>query len=93
MEQRRRDHNQRRGQSFSGGGLIYGPKHFAALAFQDHYLALLKLDLEALFLQGKLVQPGWARASRQGTDPLSIHELVRDLRNQAKVTYLSPHKL
>ena len=93
MEQRRRDHNQRRGQTLSGGGLIYGPKHFTAPAFQDHYLALLKLELEALLLQGKLVQPGWAKAARQGTGPLSIQELVRDLRNQAKVTYRLPFTL
>jgi hypothetical protein len=93
MDQRRRDHNQRRGHTLSAGGLVYGPQHFAAPAFQDHYLALLKLELEALFLQGELVQPDWARTARHGNVSHSIHELVRDLRNQATVTYRLPLKL
>ncbi|HKJ90838.1 MAG TPA: hypothetical protein VJ960_06860 [Oceanipulchritudo sp.] len=92
MDQRRRDHNQRRGQTLSAGGLIYGPRHFAAPAFQDHYLALLKLELEALLLQGDLVHPGWVGSALQGKVPPSIYELVRDLRNQAKVTYNLPVK-
>jgi hypothetical protein len=81
----RRAANQQRGEVLAAGGIIYGPRHFTARAFHDHSLALLKIELEALLLQGELRRPHWASPASMVTPITSLEPLLQELRDQAHI--------
>jgi len=89
-EERLGAHNQHRRDMLSSGGLVYGPRQFKALAFRDHSMALLKVELEALLLQGNLKLPEWATWEPGKPIPSTIEALVRALRMQSKVISAFP---
>lgn len=80
-------HNLERNEAISKGDLIYGPKYFATLSFEDHYLALLKIELEARFLQGYLILPHWSRGSVSEPLPDQFDAILFDLREDAIINY------
>lgn len=87
IDQKRQAHNAQRRQIHASGGVIYGPKHFAQWAFHDHYLSLVKIELEALFAQGELKLPSWARTASGGAAPATLDALLHDLRRQTHVSH------
>ncbi len=86
--QRHRSHEEARTQKLRQRQVVYGPKQFNAVPFFDHFLALVKIELEGLLASDRIQFPAWAKVNPALEEAGSVEGLIELLEAQSRVEIL-----